>query len=346
MPARSRFRNRLIRWLGGDPNEPAALSYVQTASSATNQDITGHLALQTADAAAQTMLAGRYFTHAEDLIQRGAADLAAPLYRQAYTLLQASHERRPSQKQSDADRQDDQLVAVIDLAPASSPPTDSPGHTATIEAQIRQLKDSLSANTVDRVGQEIAQLRQQGVQHADLDHLQGIVHILKGESEAAAENFRMAIAKTPGHYRSLVNLAGLVLADGRLEESHALLQSALEQVNPDSEEAVPALTNLSLVHQAAGRSMDEALLVLRIHRLRPGHIRHERLRQAAEVLQNMAEEQAAIEILQWLSDHHGSPDIWMPLATLLERRGDYQAAALVYRRLLQPRDHTNEGSST
>jgi DNA-binding SARP family transcriptional activator len=58
---------------------------------------------------------------------------------------------------------------------------------------------------------------------------------------------------------------------------------------------------------------------------------------AAGTLQEMAEEPAAIELLQWLSDHNGGEEVWRPLATLLERRGDYQAAAQVYRLLLQPR---------
>jgi hypothetical protein len=55
------------------------------------------------------------------------------------------------------------------------------------------------------------------------------------------------------------------------------------------------------------------------------------------VLEKMAEEPAAIELLQWLSDHEGGEAVWSPLATLLERRGDYQAAALIYRKLLQPK---------
>lgn len=205
------------------------------------------------------------------------------------------------------------------------------------EALIRSLQSQLNAQTADDVAQQAARLRAQGIQHPDLDHLQGVIHIIKGESSAAAERFRMAIAQAPGHYRSLVNLSGLLLAEGRLEEAQALLQRALEQVNPDSDLAVPALTNLSLVHHAAGRSMEEALLVLKIQRLKPGHLRGERLLQAATVLQEMAEEPAAIELLQWLSDHGGGGEqVWRPLATLLERRGDYQAAALVYRRLLQP----------
>lgn len=341
MPVRRHLRNRLIRWLGGEPKEPEALSYVQANSTTAGQD-PGQLALRTDDAAGQALLAGRYFAHAEDLIQRGAADLAAPFYRQAYALLQASQGRHATQQQQSAH----QLDRVIDLAPADPASAPLPAPAAPLEQRIRQLKDSLTATTADQVAREVAELRQQGVQHADLDHLQGVIHIIKGESAAAAEHFRMAIAKTPGHYRSLVNLAGLVLADGRLEEAQALLQSALNQVNPDSDQAVPALTNLSLVHQAAGRSMDEALLVLRIHRLKPGHLRPERLIQAAGVLQTMAEEPAAIELLQWLSDHHGSPEVWMPLATLLERRGDYQAAALVYRRLLQPRESVSEGQQS
>jgi tetratricopeptide (TPR) repeat protein len=237
------------------------------------------------------------------------------------------------------------MNTVIDLGPPQpealslqSQPEPVPVATPApdVEQIIRTLQSQLSAETADAVGREATRLREQGIRHPELDHLHGLVHVLKGESAAAAENFRMAIAQAPGHYRSLVNLAGLLVGQGRLEEAQALLQKALEQVNPDSDLAVPALTNLSLVHQAAGRSMEEALLVLRIHRLKPGHLRHERLLRAAGVLQEMAEEPGAIELLQWLSAHNGGEQVWRPLAALLERRGDYQAAAQVYRLLLQP----------
>jgi len=302
--------------------------------------------LRSADSAGQALLAGRYFAHAEDLIQRGAADLAAPLYRQAYELLHASQASRTTAKQTVVDP----LNEVIDLSPADlaapSSTGHSPGASEDLEGKLQQLRNNLSADTADQVAFELANLKQQGLEHPDRDHLQGVVHILKGDSQAAAEHFRMAIAKDQGHYRSLVNLAGLVLAEGRLEEAQALLQNALTQVNPDSEQAVPALTNLSLVHQAAGRLMDEALLVLRVHRIKPGHLRAERLLQAAGILESMAEEPGAIEILQWLSDHNGGREVWMPLATLLERRGDYQAAALVYRRLLQPHEPVSAGQQS
>lgn len=355
MPLRSRLRDRLIRWLGGQPALPP--SPQSSALPASGDDEA--LVLPAPDAARQALLAGQYFAHAEELIRRGAADLSAPFYRQAYALLRASqgqavppdaaHEGEAGpggNRVIDLDQPQPPLqpqpapspAAVVRpaVAPAANPSAPAANQAVDVAALIRGLQAQLNAQTADAVGQEAARLRAQGVQHPDLDHLQGVVHILKGESAAAAERFRMAIAQAPGHYRSLVNLSGLLLAEGRLEEAQALLQKALEQVNPDSELAVPALTNLSLVHQAAGRSMEEALLVQKIQRLKPGHLRRERLLQAATVLQQMAEEPAAIELLQWLSDQGGGEEVWRPLATLLERRGDYQAAALVYRRLLQP----------
>ena len=357
MPLRSRLRDRLIRWLGGQPDQapPPRASLLSSAAA----DV--QLVLPAPDAARQALLAGQYFAHAEELIRRGAAEFAAPFYRQAYALLRASLGEAVPAADADASQAGLSSERLIDLSQpqatlpqpqpaAQTPPTAaaSSGSAAAaapppaaaprvdIEALIRRLQSRLNAQTADDVAQQAARLRAQGIQHPDLDHLQGVIHIIKGESAAAAERFRMAIAQAPGHYRSLVNLSGLLLAEGRLEEAQALLQRALEQVNPDSAPAVPALTNLSLVHHAAGRSMEEALLVLKIQRLKPGHLRGERLLQAARVLQEMAEEPAAIELLQWLSDHGGGEPVWRPLATLLERRGDYQAAALVYRRLLQP----------
>ncbi|MEI8250457.1 MAG: tetratricopeptide repeat protein [Synechococcus sp. ELA057] len=345
MPLRRRLRHVLIRWLGGE----AAERHPEDASSiegAFGPDGPGQLVLPAADAARQALLAGRYFAHAEDLIGRGAPELAAPFYRQAYVLLGASRGGKTGPVAAPSVEDWSSMTSVIDLdAPPSleevsaSPgardgETADPGGADAVQ-RILQLEAQLSRDTADAVAQEALRLSQQGLQHPELDHLLGLVHVLKGESGPAAERFRMAIAQDPGRYRSLVNLAGLLVGEGRLEEAQALLHKALEQVNPDSEHAVPALTNLSLVHQAAGRPMEEAQLVLRIHRLKPGHLRPERLLHAAGVLEEMAEEPAAIELLQWLDDHGGDAAVWQPLATLLERRGDYQAAALVYRRLLQ-----------
>jgi tetratricopeptide (TPR) repeat protein len=350
MSFRRRFRQRLIRWLGGISEDRAEQQQLSNSPSLEGSG-DGQLVLPAQDAARQAVLAGKYYAHAEELIRRGAAELSAPFYRQAYVMLHASQGKHTETGAFDPAGAEPILNTVIDLgspqpqsrqpeAPSlQSPQEPIPAPVAPPDAEqsIRTLQSQLNAETVDAVAREAVRLRAQGIRHPELDHLQGVIHVLKGESEAAAESFRMAIAQAPGQYRSLVNLAGLLVGQGRLEEAQALLQKALEQVNPDSDLAVPALTNLSLVHQAAGRSMEEALLVLRIHRLKPGHLRQERLLRAAGTLQEMAEEPAAIELLQWLSDHNGGEEVWRPLATLLERRGDYQAAAQVYRLLLQPR---------
>jgi tetratricopeptide (TPR) repeat protein len=342
MPTRSRFRHRLIRWLGGEPRHQVGHDALAPVSD--EGDEGGQLVLPAPDTARQSVLAGRYYAHAEELIRRGAAELAAPFFRQAYVLLRASQQGGGIDSAEAAAGADGVIPSpVIDLQPEAprpdvTPPSPSAAMSVDLEATIQNLKAGLTAETAEAVGRAAQGLVEQGNRHPELDHLLGLVHILRGQSSAAAQHFRMAISQAPGHYRSLVNLAGLLLSEGRLEEAQALLHKALEQVNPESEPAVPALTNLSLVHQAAGRSMEEALLVLRIHRIKPGHLRSARLLQAAGVLQEMAEEPAAIELLQWLSEHEGGQAVWHPLAALLERRGDYQAAAQVYRLLLQPRE--------
>lgn len=347
MPTRRRLRHRLIRWLGGEPRGQAGPEALVAPLELEREG--GQLVLPAVDTARQSVLAGRYYAHAEELIRRGAAELAAPFFRQAYVLLKASQQGGGLGAGEAAGGEAGlNTAAVIDLQ--SQTGTAEPGVPAAgaagaplpsgadLLATIEGLKAGLSTETAEAVGRSAQGLVEQGLRHPELSHLQGLACLLRGESGAAAQHFRLALSQAPGHYRSLVNLAGLVLSEGRLEEAQALLHKALEQVNPDSEAAVPALTNLSLVHQAAGRSMEEALLVLRIQRLKPGHLRAARLLQAAGVLQEMAEEPAAIELLQWLSEHEGGPAVWQPLATLLERRGDYQAAAQVYRLLLQPQD--------
>jgi hypothetical protein len=63
---------------------------------------------------------------------------------------------------------------------------------------------------------------------------------------------------------------------------------------------------------------------------------------AAELVAAVAEflegEGAAIEILQYLRSQGGSTELLRRLAKLLERRGDFQEAALVYRELLSQPD--------
>jgi NAD(P)H-nitrite reductase len=132
----------------------------------------------------------------------------------------------------------------------------------------------------------------------------------------------------------LVNLAGVLLASGQRQEAGNLLNQALARVDPESLEAVPALTNLSLVEEQDGRMMEAAQLVLRVHRLQPGHVRNARLLKAAATLEEMGEDVDAIELLSWLRQRQPEPAVLRPLAALLERRGEYQEAALVYRDLL------------
>ena len=48
----------------------------------------------------------------------------------------------------------------------------------------------------------------------------------------------------------------------------------------------------------------------------------------------MGDEKAAIELLQYLRSRGGAPEPIRRLAQLLERRGDFQEAAMVYRDLL------------
>lgn len=261
--------------------------------------------------------AGRYFDYAEDLCRRGAPELAAPFYRQAYVLLQAASETQPG------------------LTPPSAPPEPSPPEPPPqpIARSLDALRRRLNRETAPAVRNELQQLRQQGCREPELAKLEGVAALLLGEREAAERHFREALALDPRHYGALVNLGGLMLADGRGDQAIPLLQQALEGVAPDSLDALPALTNLSLAHQQAGQAMDSALLVHRVHQLKPGHLRPERLLEAAQTLQRMGDDPLAITLLEWLAEHHPSPPALRLLASLLERRGDYRQAALVYRRL-------------
>jgi hypothetical protein len=82
--------------------------------------------------------------------------------------------------------------------------------------------------------------------------------------------------------------------------------------------------------------MEAAQLLLRVHRLQPGHVRNARLLKAAATLEEMGQDVDAIELLSWLRLRQREPEpaVLHRLAALLERRGEYQEAALVYRDLL------------
>jgi hypothetical protein len=73
--------------------------------------------------------------------------------------------------------------------------------------------------------------------------------------------------------------------------------------------------------------------VLRIVRIKPDHLQPDKLVVAATCLEEMGDDPAAIELLQHLRTRLRDPGLNRRLAELLERRGEYQQAALVYRDL-------------
>ena len=285
--------------------------------------------------------AGRYFDYAEEFCRRGAPELAAPFYRQAYVLLQAAGRGEGPDHPSPGPALERSVpvksapvepasVASGSVQPGPLPPGPPPPPLAQL---LDGLRRRLNPETAAAVQTELQRLRQQGCREPELAKLEGVAALLLQDRAAAERHFREALALDPRHYGALVNLGGLLLADGRGAQAIPLLQQALEQVESDSPEALPALTNLSLAHQQAGQAMEAALLVRRVQRLRPGHLRPERLLEAAQTLQEMGDDPAAIELLDWLAQHQPSPPALRLLAALLERRGDYRQAALVYRRL-------------
>jgi tetratricopeptide (TPR) repeat protein len=270
---------------------------------------TAAVALPAANPDALHHHARRYFDYAEDCCNRGAPELAAPFYRQAYVLLAAAVQPQACVPER-----------VDDSRPAPRPSLDD-------------LRRRLNRDTAPAVRAELQRWRQEGCHGPESVTLEGVAALLLGEREAAEQQFRDALALDPRHYGALVNLAGLLLADGRADQAVPLLQQALDTVDPDSLDALPALTNLSLAHQQLGQAMDSALLVQRVHQLKPRHLRPERLLEAAQTLQSMGDDPLAIELLQWLAEHQPSAAALRLLAALLERRGDYRQAALTYRRL-------------
>ena len=378
-----------IRWLkSGGPWQTGKVSTLNRSNSELRE-----LLLPPVELAHQAELASRYFNYGEELNHRGAPELAAAFYRQAYTMLRCGlkselsggrqaepgigqrggpgGEPRDELRLENHDSiyahppenelPEDFLTPGLNLGSLDSPGSpgslgniDSTGilvaseaatpenqiiaSTTTTEERLQQIADMaarLSKNTAPEIGDELIKITRTGFRHPELHRLQGLTALHLQDNSTAMEHFREALAMDPMHYSSLVNLGGLLLPGGQYEEAITLLNRALQRVDPESPEALPALANLSLAHQATGRKMDEALLLLRIHRLKAGYIRNERLLTAATTMEQMGEDTSAIEILTWLSEQEPSNEILRPLASLLERRGQYKEAAMIYRQLLQ-----------
>lgn len=387
-----------IRWLkSGGPWQTGKVSTLNRSNSELRE-----LLLPPVELAHQAELASRYFNYGEELNHRGAPELAAAFYRQAYTMLRCGLKSElsggrqaepgigqrggPGGEPRDELRfenhdsiyahppenelPEDLLTPGLNPSsldrpgnPSNSGNIDNPGNpgslgnpgilaaskaatpenqiiasTITTEDRLQQIADMaarLSKNTAPEISDELIKITRTGFRHPELHRLQGLTALHLKDNSTAMEHFREALAMDPMHYSSLVNLGGLLLPGGQYEEAITLLNRALQSVDPESPEALPALANLSLAHQATGRKMDEALLLLRIHRLKAGYIRNERLLTAATTMEQMGEDTSAIEILTWLSEQEPSNEILRPLASLLERRGQYKEAAMIYRQLLQ-----------
>ncbi len=325
----------MIRFLGGEASAPAAAP-PSPPQGGVPQGYLPTLPHPSADPSLLLQQAERYFAYAELLSQQGSGDLAGAVYRQAYVGLRAALGV--------------QGAPVVGLQQPVLPPSRTPPSVATqapaapgtdLERQLQPLKQQLSSATAPQVEQQLLNLLRQGHRHEDLTNLLGLAALLQERRDDAERWFRETLTINPRHYRSLVNLGGLCLSASRPEEAIQLLSRAIELVNPQAPEALAALTNLSLAHQQLGRPMDAAQLALRIFRIKPDHLRPESLAAASQTLEEMGDDQAAIELLQYLRGRGAGPELIRRLAQLLERRGDFQEAAMVYRDLL-----ANPGAAT
>lgn len=325
-PRRPSLRRALIRFLGGQP-EPLTPAHADASGFSQNSQNFAIAAppAPTPNPAQVLQQAERYFLYAEHLSQQGSGDLAGPVYRQAYLGLRALFSN-PSAG-----------VAIPQPAlPPASPPAAMPTapQLNPLQRLLQPLKEQLSSATAPAIEQQLRQLLNQGQRSADLSNLLGLALLLQDRRDEAERWFRDTLNLDPRHQRALVNLGGLCLTTGRAEEAVPLLTRALEGTDPRSSEGLAALTNLSLAHQQLGRPMDAAQLALRIFQIKPDHLRPESLLAAANTLEQMGQETATIEILRYLHGRRSGTEVTRRLAQLLERRGDFQEAALIYRDLL------------
>jgi tetratricopeptide (TPR) repeat protein len=271
------------------------------------------------------------FLYAEELNNQGRPELAVAFYRQAYVML------RGTADQANAQWGASPQLALPDRTTGQpiigSSARQQPSAPAGPAERLVALREKLTSANAAAVEQELRQLITAGNRGADSFGLFGMCQLLQNRPEEAERAFREALKLDPGHYRSLVNLGGLLLKGGRLQEAVPLLENSLQHTRQGSPESLAALTNLAVAQSQLGRSIEAAQLVLRIFRIKPDHLQPDKLVTAATSLEEMGDDPAAIELLQYLRSRLRDPGLNRRLAEVLERFGDYQQAALVYREL-------------
>jgi len=273
------------------------------------------------------------FLYAEELNNQGRPELAVAFYRQAYVMLrgtadQANAQWGASPQLALPDRTTGQPIIGSSARQQPFAPV-----APTPAERLVALREKLTSANAPAVEQELRQLISAGNRGADFFGLFGMCQLLQNRPEDAERAFRESLKLDPNHYRSLVNLGGLLLKAGRLQEAVPLLETSLKHTRQGSPESLAALTNLAVAQSQLGSSIEAAQLVLRIFRIKPDHLQPDKLVVAATCLEEMGDDPAAIELLQHLRTRLRDPGLNRRLAELLERRGEYQQAALVYRDL-------------
>jgi tetratricopeptide (TPR) repeat protein len=321
------LRSLLIRSLGGQTTATRP-----SAAPAGPADSGPALGQQTSPALGQQPSPEEQFLFAEELNNQGRPELAVAFYRQAYVLLRGRADLTNTPRAASAqlalpDRTSGQPILGSTAQQQPSAPGAGPAE------RLVALREILTSANAAAVEQELRQLISAGNRGPDFFGLFGMCQLLQNRPEEAERAFRESLKLDPIHYRSLVNLGGLLLKAGRLEEAVPLLETSLQHTRQGSPESLAALTNLAVAQSQLGRSIEAAQLVLRIVRIKPDHLQPDKLVVAATCLEEMGDDPAAIELLQHLRTRLRDPGLNRRLAELLERRGEYQQAALVYREL-------------
>lgn len=286
----------------------------------------------------QQLAPEQQFLYAEELNNQGRPELAVAFYRQAYVMLRGTADLTNAQWGASPqlalpDRTSGQPMFGANSQQQPFAPVAPTPVAPTPAERLVALREKLTSANAAAVEQELRELITAGNRGADFFGLFGMCQLLQNRPEEAERAFREALNLDPGHYRSLVNLGGLLLKGGRLQEAVPLLENSLKHTRQGSPESLAALTNLAVAQSQLGRSIEAAQLVLRIFRIKPDHLQPDKLVVAATCLEEMGDDPAAIELLQHLRGKLRDPGLNRRLAELLERRGDYQQAALVYREL-------------
>ena len=189
---------------------------------------------------------------------------------------------------------------------------------------------ALAAGDLDRADSELAKLRQQaGTDPAKLGNLLGLIRMGQLDLDAARVAFEGALTADPTAAAARLNLAKVLLLEGRPADAEKLLLVLLDQEPANT----PALSAISGILLAQGRPDRLAALMTAAHRAAPGHVGMTLA--LADLLASIGETRKAYALIDEMTkEQAGLPGVLAARARLQAALGLEREAQDSYRQVL------------